>query len=63
MDHDRFFQEVDSELALMDDVNAELQILAQEAVEEMHEELYRDWLDAQLYAFYEHNFAETGWDL
>lgn len=62
-DEDRFFFEVTREAAIMDDINTELQILAEDAILAETEVVYREYIDAMLHSFYEENFCETEWDV
>lgn len=47
----------------MDEVNRELQELADQVQQEMVEQAYMEYLDAMLHAFYEENFVDSEWDL
>lgn len=47
----------------MDDINTELQILAEDAILAETEVVYREYIDAMLHSFYEENFCETEWDV
>lgn len=62
-DEDRFFFEVTREVAIMDEINTELQILAEDAVLAEADVAYREFIDAMLHAFYEENFYDTEWDV
>lgn len=62
-DEDRFFFEVTREVAIMDEINTELQILAEDAVLAEADVAYREYIDTMLHSFYEENFYETEWDV
>lgn len=47
----------------MDEINTELQILAEDAVLAEADVAYREFIDAMLHAFYEENFYDTEWDV
>ncbi len=61
-DQDRFDFEVTREVFEMDQVNNELQILAQELVEEEQRLAYADYVDEMLHSFYEECFLNSEWE-
>lgn len=62
-DQDRFEFEVMREEFEMDQVNGDLQILAQELVEEEQRLAYADYVDSMLMSFYEECFSGCEWDI
>ncbi len=62
-DQDRFDFEVTREGFEMDQVNNELQILAQELVEEEQRLAYADYVDKMLHSLYEECFIDCEWDV
>ena len=62
-DQDRFEFEVMREEFEMDQVNGDLQILAQELVEEEQRLAYADYIDSMLHSFHEECFSSCEWDI
>lgn len=61
-DQDRFDFEVTLEEFEMDQVNGDLQILAEEAANEAARLAYAEYIDSMLQSFYEECFSDSEWD-